>query len=503
MAPSVTLVFPHQLFEDHPAIRPDRRVVIVEEWLFFDQFSFHQQKLVLHRASMQFYKHYLEAKNIEVTYIESTNENNDIRKLIPQLAAEGVREVHFADVVDDWLERRLVKACRTHKIVPEQYQTPNFLNNIPEVREFFNSKKTYFQADFYAWQRKKRNLLLTPTGGPVGGRWSFDTENRKKMPKSETVPVVDLPEENEYVREARIYVKQHYAKNTGTADPIQQSGNSFFPTTFEEAREWLKDFIHHRFQRFGVYEDAMVKKEYFLYHSVQTPALNIGLVTPQQIVDAALESAEALAVPMNSLEGYLRQVIGWREYIRSIYVLEGRKQRTRHFWGFTRKIPKSFWEGTTGILPVDTVIKRVLQIGYSHHIERLMVMGNFMLLCEFDPDDVYRWFMEMYCDAYDWVMVPNTYGMTQFSDGGLMMTKPYISGSNYIMKMSDYQKGEWQQTWDGLFWRFMHVHRDVMERNQRVGMLIRTFDNMSDQKKQAHLENAEKFLAQLDKAEKY
>ena len=162
------------------------------------------------------------------------------------------------------------------------------------------------------------------------------------------------------------------------------------------------------------------------------------------------------------------------------------------------KIPKSFWNGTTGITPVDSVIKKVLQSAYTHHIERLMVLGNFMLLCEFDPDDVYKWFMELFIDAYDWVMVPNIYGMSQFAEGGMMSTKPYISGSNYLIKMGDFKKGEWQQIWDALFWRFFHVHRDFFESNPRIGMLLKTFDKMPADKRNNYLHIAEKYLQSLD-----
>jgi deoxyribodipyrimidine photolyase-related protein len=211
---------------------------------------------------------------------------------------------------------------------------------------------------------------------------------------------------------------------------------------------------------------------------VLTPALNIGLLTPHQIIYKALDAAVDHPIPLNSLEGFIRQVMGWREFIHLIYEREGSVQRTKNYWGFKRKIPRQFWKGSTGIIPVDTVITKVLQNGYSHHIERLMVMGNFMLLCEFDPDEVYKWFMEMYVDAYDWVMVPNTYGMIGFADGGLMMTKPYISGSNYLMKMGNWKKGEWQQIWDGLFWRFMHTHKSFFLQNPRLGMLLKTFEKM-------------------------
>ncbi|HVG16015.1 MAG TPA: FAD-binding domain-containing protein [Chitinophagaceae bacterium] len=225
--------------------------------------------------------------------------------------------------------------------------------------------------------------------------------------------------------------------------------------------------------------------------------LNVGLLTPQYIIDEALQYASNHEIPLNSLEGFIRQILGWREFMRAVYELKGREERTKNFWGFTRKIPASFWNGTTGIEPVDITIRKVLETGYCHHIERLMVLGNFMLLCEFHPDEVYQWFMELFIDAYDWVMVPNVYGMSQFADGGLMATKPYISGSNYLMKMSDYKKGEWQDTWDGLFWRFMHTHRGFFLQNPRLGMLVGSFDKMPTIKQKTHLANAEKFLASL------
>jgi deoxyribodipyrimidine photolyase-related protein len=225
--------------------------------------------------------------------------------------------------------------------------------------------------------------------------------------------------------------------------------------------------------------------------------LNVGLLSPKFVIEEALSYASNHEVPLNSLEGFIRQIVGWREFIRAVYELKGSEERTKNYWGFKRKIPASFWNGSTGIEPIDSTIQKVLETGYAHHIERLMVLGNFMLLCEFDPDDVYRWFMELFIDAYDWVMVPNVYGMSQFADGGLMATKPYISGSNYLMKMSDYKKGEWQPVWDGLFWRFMHVHRDFFLKNPRLGMLVRTFDKMPDEKQQLHLNNANLFLDSL------
>jgi deoxyribodipyrimidine photolyase-related protein len=359
---------------------------------------------------------------------------------------------------------------------------------------FQDGRKQYFQTDFYVWQRKRLQCLLEPNGSPLGGKWTFDADNRQRFPKHEKVPVLQWPATNSFIAEADAYVNKYFSDNYGSID-----NNIHYPCTFDDAAKWLQQFLQHRFEKFGVYEDAMAQEASFLFHSVLTPMLNIGLLQPQQVLDATLQFAAAHSIPLNSLEGFVLQIIGWREFIRMVYERKGRYQRTRNYWGFTRKIPRSFWEGNTGIHPVDTVIKKLLSTGYNHHIERLMVLGNFFLLCEFDPDEVYRWFMEMYVDAYDWVMVPNVYGMTQFADGGLMTTKPYISGSNYLMKMGDWEKGPWQQIWDSLFWRFMHVHRDFFSGNPRLGMLLKTFDKMDAGKREHLLQTAESFLSSLDK----
>lgn len=493
MSIAVTLVFPHQLFQDHPALKADRPVYLIEEWLFFRQYNFHRKKLVLHRASMKFYEEWLQQKNHTVNYIESSQKENDCRELIATLANQKVTAIHIAAPADDWLLKRLIKACESYNIMLHVYDSPNFLNSPKSVERFFEKRKTYFQTDFYKWQRKERGILLDGAGDPVGGQWSFDADNRKKFPKKETVPGLKFPPENQYIKEAIEYVRKHFADNYGSVD-----GPYLFSVTFDDARRWLDDFLSNRFEKFGIYEDAIVANEHVLHHSVLTPMLNVGLLAPGQILEEALAAARKYNTPLNSVEGFVRQIMGWREFIHIVYEREGARQRTTNYWRFKRKIPKSFWTGETGIVPIDITIKKLIDTGYCHHIERLMVLGSFMQLCEFDPDEVYRWFMEMFIDAYDWVMVPNVYGMTQFADGGLMTTKPYISGSNYLMKMSDYPKGEWQAVWDGLFWRFMHVHRGFFLTNPRLGMLINTFDKMDGKKRQEHLNNAERFLEQLD-----
>lgn len=488
---SATIVFPHQLFEVNPAISNGRPVYLVEESLFFNQYNFHKQKLVFHRAAMKYYETFLTSRGTDVVYIEASNTLSDTGSLIEHLIENGVNELHYCSVVDNWLEKRIRTAVASVELC--EYDTPLFINSRKDLSTYFEGRKHYFQTDFYLQQRKRLRILVDEDLRPTGGKWSFDADNRLKYPKTKIPPTVAFPNENEFIREAREYVNDKYNNNYGEPD-----GSFNFPVTHAESKEWLGKFFEMRFSEFGEYEDAIVANESILHHSVLSPMINVGLLTPAEVVAAAIEFASNGRIPLNSLEGFIRQIIGWREFIRGVYEFAGSRQRTTNFWNFKRRIPSSFWEGTTGIEPLDTVIRKVLKTGYCHHIERLMVIGNFMLLCEFDPDEVHRWFMELFVDAYDWVMVTNVYGMSQFADGGLMATKPYISGSNYLMKMSDFPKGEWQKIWDGLFWRFMDAHRDFFLSNPRLGMLVRTFDKMEQTKRLSHLETAEEYLATLD-----
>ncbi len=390
------------------------------------------------------------------------------------------------------MEQRIANKCKALQVTVIKNPTALFLNSFQEIAAYFSHKKRMFQTEFYKDQRQTRNILIENEKKPSGGKWSFDEENRLKFPKGKTLPKVDFLKPNNFYKEAIAYTQKYFPDNYGTLT-LDYS----YPTSFIESKTWLKVFFESRFSEFGPYEDAILENENILHHSVLSPMLNAGLLSPKFVVDEALKYARKHPIPLNSLEGFIRQIIGWREYVRGVYELKGTEERTKNFWGFTRKIPSSFWSGTTGIMPLDFTIKKVLETGYVHHIERLMVLGNFMLLCEFDPDEVYRWFMELFIDAYDWVMVPNVYGMSQFADGGLMATKPYICGSNYLLKMSNYKKGEWQQVWDGLFWRFMHVHRGFFLKNSRLGMLVNRFDELSQAKKNEHLKNAEQFLHSL------
>ncbi|MBN2524551.1 MAG: cryptochrome/photolyase family protein [Bacteroidales bacterium] len=491
---SVFIVFPHHLFQDIEPLKNTYEVYLVEEYLYFKQYKFHKRKLVFHRASMKYYESYLKENNIVVHYIEATDSKHDIRELLQHLSQREITQIGYYDVCDNWLEHRIDQNCKAFNLSANKLESPLFINTSADLESYFGAKTRFFQTDFYIQQRKKLKILIDENGKAFGGKWSFDAENRLKYPKNKSVPEIQFPPINEFYQEAIKYVEKNFANNYGTV-----SGKFIYATTHQESEEWLQRFLQHRFNEFGEYEDAIVDHENILHHGVLSPMLNVGLLTPLQIVDEAIHYSSKNEVPLNSFEGFIRQIIGWREFIRGVYIYKGTEERTMNFWNFNKKIPASFYDGTTGIEPIDNTIKKVLETGYCHHIERLMLLGNFMLLCEFNPDEVYKWFMELFIDSYDWVMVPNVYGMSQFADGGIMATKPYISGSSYVLKMSNFKKGNWCPIWDALFWHFMDKQRGFFSSNPRLGMLLNMFDKMDEEKKDQHLSIAKKWLQDLHK----
>ena len=484
---TATIIFPHQLFKHHPALSKEREVFLVEEQLFFSgvqsSLQFHKKKLVLHRASMQAYKKRLDSQGYRVHYIEFGSD------LFQLLIKNKIEEIWFSDPVDRLLESKFKKEVLKSGMDVHRLPTPGFLAPEDWLFSFFKDARHFSMTHFYIAQRKRLKILVKGDN-PIGGKWSFDPENRRKIPKHVKIPAKESPQSNRFIEEAKKYVEKHFPRNPGSVEDF------FYPVTHEDSEWWLKNFLREKLRLFGDYQDAIVKDEPFLFHSVLTPMLNIGLLTPDQIIEETLAYAEENSIPLNSLEGFVRQIIGWREFMRAIYLLKGEEERRTNCFQHKRKLCKSFYTGTTGLAPVDTVIQRLIQHAYAHHIERLMVLGNIMLLCEIDPDEVYRWFMELFIDAYDWVMVPNVYGMSQHADGGLITTKPYISSSNYIRKMSDFSEGEWCKIWDGLYWRFIQKHRDFFKKNPRMQVMIHQIDRMGRERMKQHRVIANSFLDQ-------
>lgn len=485
----IALVFPHQLYEQPAALAGVEQVYLIELPLFFKQYNFHKQKLILHRASMRSYADELRAQGHQLHYIQAFELDHIGDWLAKQNWPKGSL-LQLSHPSDDWLLQRLKAGAKTAGFQLKIFENPNFMLSLKALDTAFG--KRYFMNDFYINLRKEWNIMLDAEGKPWGGKWNLDAENRKKLPAKQAIPPEYQPLEDNYLAEAKAYVRQYFGQNLGKAEPF------CYATTRTEARRALTLFLKDRMALFGPYEDAMSRRGSQLFHSMLSPYINLGLLSPQEVVSAALSAHEEENFPLNSLEGFIRQIMGWREYMRGIYEREGRKERSSNFWGFPKRpMPAVFYSGKTGLLPLDHAIQKLKSRAYNHHIERLMLLGNCFLLCEIHPDEVYRWFMEHYIDAYDWVMVPNIYGMSQFADGGLICSKPYISGSNYIRKMSDFPKGDWMAIWDGLYWRFIQKYRAVFLKNYRMAMMVRLWDKMSPEKQAKHLRIAEDWLAQL------
>ena len=488
----INIVLPNQLYKESSLLENNLPIYLIEEFLYFKQFKFHKQKIYFHRATMLAYYQILKSKNLNVRYVHSYQNIADIREFIRTLKG-SVKEINIIHPEDNWIEKRLNKECRSAGINLIFHENISFITKREELEPFFRKdKKKLFQTSFYKSQRTKLNILIDENQSPVGGKWTYDDQNRLKYPKGKTTPTIQYPEKPKNHEQIVDYIQEYFFENYGTLEKM-----NIYPTDFNQAEKWLSDFLKSRFDEFGPYEDAVLKAQSIINHSLLSPLLNVGLLNPYETVKKILNYYSKNSIPINSCEGLIRQIIGWREFIRGVYYCKGSEERTRNFWGFNRKIPKSFYDGNTGIEPVDDTIKKINTSGYANHIERLMIMGNFMLLCEFDPDDVYKWFMELFIDAYDWVMVPNVYGMSQFADGGMMSTKPYISGSNYIIKMSDYKKGNWCEIWDALFWNFMDKQRNFFLKNPRMRMLVSSFDKMEPIKKENLLLKADEFLNQI------
>ena len=480
------LVFPHQLFREHFDADPRTLIVLVEDDLFFRQYPFHRQKLVLHRSSMRSFADELTERGFQVAHVETSAEATTQEQLTELFRRRRVTSADYFDVVDDWLEQRVSATLKAAGVTRERKESPGFMTTRTDLRKYFSNRPRRM-SHFYAWQRRRLHILLDGDQ-PVGGRWSFDADNRKKLPTHQPVPRLPHTRATDHTTEAIAWVQEAFPDNSGDAEAFD------WPTERSQAERRLTSFLEQRFALFGPYEDAMVADQAFLFHSVLSPLINIGLLDPAHVVERALAYADEHDTPIASVEGFVRQVIGWREYMRATYLIFGRRMRTQNALELSRPIPPSWWDGTTGLGPVDTVIRRIGQTAYAHHIERLMVLGNAMLLLRFDPDEVYRWFMTFFIDAYDWVMVPNVYAMSQFAAGELITTKPYFSASSYLRRMSDFPPGEWCDAWDALYWQFVDDHRDLFLDNRRSSMMVRQYDRFDDDRKRRLQAEATRWL---------
>ena len=447
----------------------------------------HKQKIALFLSSMRSYRDELKKNKITTEYCELMDYNSMTYEeyLKRYLDKIKIKKISIWSIEDKWFEKRL-KKLEKNGISIEIHDTPMFLTKLNEFEEMCTQRKSpkYKMTDFYINQRKKLDILMKDNK-PLGGKWTFDGENRKKIPQNTTPPPLLQFKKTNHTKDVTKLVDEVFKKHYGETKHFN------YPTTREQALDNLRHFLNHKFSKFGDYEDSVDERSHLWFHSNLSSSLNIGLITPLDILNNIRDLNN---IPINSYEGFVRQIIGWREFMRCLYHFEGKNMEKSNFFNHQRKIKKSWYTGTTGLDPLDYSIKSTIKHAYSHHIERLMIQVNLMNLCEIKPRDAYKWFMELYIDSSDWVMTPNVYSMGLFADGGIMATKPYICGSNYILKMMNFKKGPWCDVMDGLYWRFIDKNRAFFKKNPRLNMMVSLFDKMKKVKKDNILSKASEFI---------
>lgn len=468
------LLYPHQLFplSDLPAVDA---VVMVEEPIFFGMDrerpqKLHKQKIILHRASMRRYvKEVLWTNDIDVDYIEldSLYVTGDIFE-----RTKKYQKLVVFDPVHEVLTRRLLETRRSLSHPPELefLPSPNFFLKDQEVREYFQHKHDAVFGDFYKWQRERFNVLIGDDYKPSGGEWQHPSHATKLTPKQK-LPSFQAYGDNEFVEEAISFVEQRFEQNPGSSDFI-------YPTNHEEAAAWLESFIATRLAQYVSYKNTLDGEAPWLYHSVLSSSLNIGLLHPQQVVASVEEAFRKHDLPLESVEAYIRQVLGWREFIRGLYTTRHTALVQSNPFKQHRKLTAAWYSGDLGIPPYDDILKKVKAHGYAHQAERLMVIHNLMVLSEIGPNEIWQFFNELFIDASDWNTIPNTYGLTYQIDGKSMRSKPVITPSHSIMQASNYQKGVWSDIWDGLFWRFIDKHKGQLRNNSNTRNAVQRLERL-------------------------
>lgn len=486
---TVFVVFPIHLFKNIKELKKYDDVIVVEDPLYFTKYEFHKIKLCFHRASMKKYTDYLKKNNINVTYF---NFNDNYFNYLKD------KNVTFYDPVDHDLIEEFTKKSKKYKFTFNVKETLMFATTKEQLQEYHDevfNKKFALTSSFYRWQRKTMKIMY-----PIGKKYklSYDKENREPFEKNQKDVFKPKIQKNKYVTEAIKYVNKYFNKNFGELNEF------VYPIDHKEAQKWLDNFIKIRFEKFGIFEDAFNKDIKYGYHSVLSPLINVGLLTDNEILSKILPLKDK--IPIGSFEGYIRQLIGWKQGIRYLYQFHYDKFYDKNYLKHKNKISLKIWNGETGIPPVDDCIKKLTNTGYLHHIERLMIMGNFFLITMVDPKEVFDWFISIVSmDAYQWVMYPNVYGMITYADEGFMMSRPYMSSSTYLKKMGNYEKDKsfitldnkeylWSDVWDALYYNFINKHYDLIKGNYFTSRNAYHWDKKSEKQKKEMLKTAKLYL---------
>jgi deoxyribodipyrimidine photolyase-related protein len=436
----IFLLFPTQLFELKyiPKEYHNYDFYLIEHNRFYGgDLNFNKKKIILHKASC-------------LAYVDAMKKKINIKYVDKYPAASHV--IMF-DVVDKFLNNEVINFYSKSNV--EILESPNFMTTHEDLKKYYEKNKTktkFFHHSFYNFQLKLHNIPYVTK--------SYDKENRNAIPENIKIPNLPKENTNKYVKEAIKFVDKNFKNNYGNTDYF------YIPITHKEAKLWFHNFIKTKMENFSEYQDAIIPEEPFLYHSTISSIMNIGLLNPDYIIKTVINAFNDKKISIKDYEAFMRQIIGWREYQRFIYMFLENKIITKNHFNNTRKLTKHWYDGTLGIPPVDDAIKMAFNYGYIHHILRLMVMCNFMNLCHIHPREVYKWFMEFSTDSYEWVMIGNVYSMGLWCDGGMTMRKPYFSSEHYIQNMSGnrYENGPWKTIWKSLYYTFLYKHRKKLSK---------------------------------------
>ena len=482
------IIYPVHLFENINIIKslnPDL-IYLIEDDKYFNSFDFHKSKLVFHRATMKYYKDYLVEQGFKCKYIDSIikNKYNWIK---------SKDSIWAYDPVDHEIKKQLNKInCLKMIIIDSQ----SFLETIEDLYIYqqtqTNNNKYYHDSSFYKWQRKRLNLLINIKKNkitPVGNTWSFDKLNRSPFDSKYIAPKISFWS-NKYWIDAKKHINIIFPNNFG--DILDYC---LFPLTFKQNKSHLNKFITHSLKTFGTYEDAVSSNIIVGSHSLLSASMNVGLITPKYIIDQVIKHYNiSNEITIEQIEAFVRQVIGWRSYVRFVYEFHGEQMIKENYFLHKNPIPSNWFTSnpSTGFDFINMLIIKTWTYGYLHHIERLMYIGNLLLITQTNPLDVYKWFMICFLDSYEWVMVPNVMGMSQYSVQTMqMMTRPYFSSSKYIKRMSNFtsndlifsdKKYPWDQIWDGLYYNFISKHKNTLKSIYSTALQVKNLNNLSSSK---------------------
>ena len=463
----------------------------------------HKQKLVLVFSAMRHFAAELEAQSIRVDYVQLEDEGNSgsfTGEVERALQRHGCERIVVTEP-GEWRVLEMMQGWEKSFGVPVEIRPDDrFLCSLSEFGDWAKGRKSLRMEFFYREMRRKTGCLMED-GKPLGERWNYDAENRKALPKGMSLPRRDRFEPDEITRGVMDLVQRRFAEHFGELDGFG------WAVTRKDALEALEHFITVCLPDFGDFQDAMKSGEDFLFHSLVSPYLNIGLLLPGEVCEAALAALERDRAPLAAVEGFLRQILGWREFVRGLYWHSMPGYADSNFLQAKRALPDFYWTGETDMNCLREAIGNTRRNAYAHHIQRLMVTGNFALLAGIEPAQVEEWYLLVYLDAFEWVELPNTHGMALFADGGVLASKPYAASGAYINRMSDHCRdcrfkpkeklGETACPFNYLYWNFLVENEDRLRSNPRMGLAYRNLDRLDTEQKDAMREQAAHFLAEM------